>query len=383
MDLVRALGWRLRRHSLDPVAAPTATDVLDRVLALRGWPEDSAALAVGLRLASPDPGEVGPALDSGELLRALDAGELLRALDSGELLRSYAFRGGSYVFTPEVAALVLSARTVTRAWETRRWQHQGGFELDDWEPLREAVCAALADGPLTRTEISARLAETDLRHLADAARGRGADSLYKPLHWWGDICFGPNRDGASTFRLLRGDPRWPGLADIDDAGPALIRRYLHSYGPATPENLAYWLTEGLGVPRRRLERWLASLGDELVTESVDGQTAYLLLADRDGVHAAEPSRAVRFLPAYDPWVLGPGTADGRIVPPSRRARFSQGAHPVVWRGVVSGTWRLQGDAAIVEWFGEAGDPPLTDLDDGVQRLAKALTRELTAALVTA
>lgn len=365
VDLVRALSWRLRRHSLDPASAPTATDVLDRVLALRGWPEDSADLAVGLRMASLDPGAVE------------------RTLDAGGLIRSYAFRGGSYVFTPEVAALVLSARTVTRAWETRRWQHQGGFELDDWEPLREAVCAALVDGPLTREEISARLAETDLQHLADAARGQGADSLYKPLHWWGDICFGPTRDGASTFRLLRGDPRWPGPPEIDDAGSELVRRYLHSYGPATPENLTYWLTEGLGVPRRRLEQWLAGLSDELVTGSLDGQTAYLLQADRDEVRAAEPSRTVHLLPAYDPWVLGPGTADGRVVPPSRRARFSQGAHPVVWRGVVSGTWRLQGDVAVVSWFDEAGEAPHDELGDGVQRLATALGRELTTTLVAA
>lgn len=365
VDLVRALSWRLRRHSLDPVAAPAATDALDRVLALRGWPESSADVAVGLRLASSD------------------SGALARALDAGELLRSYAFRGGSYVFTPEVAALVLSARTVTRVWETRRWQHQGGFALDDWEPLRQAVCAALVDGPLTREEISSRLAETELRHLAAAARGTGADSLYKPLHWWGDICFGPTRDGTSTFRLLRGDPRWPGLTEIDDAGPALIRRYVGSYGPATPENLAYWFTEGLGVPRRRLEEWLSDQGDELVSESVDGRTAYLLQADLDEVHAAEPSRAVVLLPGYDPWVLGPGTADGRIVPAARRALFSRGSNPVVWHGVVTGTWRLQGNRVIVSWFSEAGDPPLAGLDDAVRWLAKALSRELTATLVTA
>lgn len=363
-DLPRALGWRLQRHSLDPAVASTATEVLDRVLALRGWPADSADLAVGLRLASPDRGAVQ------------------RALDTGELVRSYAFRGGSYVFTPEVAALVLSARTVTQVWNTRRWQHQGGFELDDWEPLREAVCAALVDGPLNREQISVRLAQTDLRHLADAARGRGADSLYKPLHWWGDICFGPTRDGTSTFRLLRGDPRWPGLAEIDDAGPALIRRYLHSYGPVTPENLTYWLTEGLGVPRRRLQAWLAGLGDELVSESVDGQTSYFLQADLNEVREAETSKTVIVLPAYDPWVLGPGTADGRVVPPSRRALFSRGAHPVVWRGVVSGTWRLHEDAAIVSWFSEAGAVPRDELHDGVRRLSWTLARELSVTLTT-
>lgn len=113
LDAARALAWRLRRQALDPAAATTATDVARRVVALRGWPTDAADLAVCVRQATPD------------------SGDLERALEAGELIRSYAFRGGSYAFTPDIAALVLSVRTATRVWETRRWQQQGGFALDD------------------------------------------------------------------------------------------------------------------------------------------------------------------------------------------------------------------------------------------------------------
>jgi hypothetical protein len=364
LDPARALGWRLRRHSLDPSVATTAIDVVGRVLAVRGWPGGTADLAVCVRQAK-----------SG-------SGELERALDAGDLVQSYAFRGGSYVFTPDIAALVLSARTVTRIWETRRWQHQGGFELDDWEPLREELCAALADGPLTREQIAARLAQTGLRHLADAAAGAGADCLYKPLHWWGDICFGPRRDGASTFRLLRGDPRWPGPTAIEDAGPELVARYLHAYGPATPDNLSYWLTAGLGVPRRRLQEWLTDLGEVLARVTLDGTPAYVLEGDLDAMHAAEPSQAVRLLPAFDPWILGPGTADAHLVAPDRRAGFSRGANPVVWRGVVAGTWRLEGDTALVSWFGESGDAPRGALEEAAHVLARIRSRDLTVAVST-
>src|SRR5699024_5023336 len=121
-----------------------------------------------------------------------------------------------------------------------------------------------------------------LAHLATGATGAGADSLYKPLHWWGDICFGPTRDGQATFRLLADDPQWPGLPDVDDAGRQAIRLYLTAYGPATIGNLSYWLSEGLSVPRRRLQGWLADLGDELCTVTIDdGAEAYLLATDRD------------------------------------------------------------------------------------------------------
>lgn len=358
-----AMAWRLRRQALEPEAASSATeasatDLIGRVLALRGWPPDAADLAVCVRQVVPD------------------RGGLERALDTGEAIRSYAFRGGSYAFTHDVAALVLSARTVTRIWETRRWQEQGGFALDDWEPFREELCTALADGPKTREEISARLAETELANLADAATGTGADSLYKPLHWWGDICFGPQRDGRQTFRLLRGDPRWPGLAPADEAGRELLIRYLGAYGPASVQNLGYWLTEGLGVPRRRLQQWLTDLGDELVTVDVDGAERLLLRRDVDELRATDASAVVRLLPAFDPWILGPGTADTQLLAPARRSLFSRGANPLVWRGIVAGSWRLRGTTVEVSWFSEVGPPDHQALADDVQRMSTIRGREL-------
>lgn len=364
LDAARALAWRLQKHALDPSAATTAVGVVRRVLALRAWPAEAADLAVRVRQALPG------------------SGDLDRALDAGELIRSYAFRGGSYAFTPDVAALVLSVRTATRVWETRRWQQQGGFALEDWEPLREELCAALAGGPMTRDEISARLAQTALAPLAAAATGAGAgaDSLYKPLHWWGDICFGPQRDGKATFRLLRDDPRWPGLPTVDDAGRALIVQYLGGYGPATRKNLDYWLTEGLGVPRRRVQQWLTDLREEVVTLSFDGEDRYALEADLEELSAAEPSQVVRLLPAFDPWILGPGTADALLVAPGRRDLFSRGANPVIWRGVVAGTWRSRGETVAVSWFSECGDPPGAALEDDVQRLSQVRHQELVVAL---
>lgn len=358
-----ALAWRLRRQALEPDAEPSATkgsatDVVRRVLALRGWPTDAADLAVCVRQTVPD------------------SGGLERSLDTGEAIRSYAFRGGSYAFTHDVAALVLSVRTVTRIWETRRWQEQGGFALDDWEPFRDALCTALADGPMTREEISARLAETHLAHLAAAAMGAGADSLYKPLHWWGDICFGPQRDGKQTFRLLRGDPRWPGLAPVDEAGRELLIRYLGAYGPASPQNLGYWLTEGVGVPRRRLQKWLADLGDEVTTLDVDGEDRYVRRRDVDELRAAGPSESVRLLPAFDPWILGPGTADTQLVDPARRSLFSRGANPLVWGGAVAGFWRLRGTTVEVSCFAENGSPDPQSIADDAQRMSMIRGREL-------
>jgi hypothetical protein len=356
----RALAWRLRRHALDPVDGAGAAEVVHRVVALRGWPADLAELAVGVRQARPEPGG------------------LSRALDNGDLIRSYAFRGGSYLFTHDDAAAVLAARTASRIWENARWQRQGHFVLDDWAPFREAMREILASGPRTRDEIGAQLAGIPaLRHLAEGATGTGSDVLYKPLHWWGDICFGPQRDQKATFRWLGDDPRWPGLPDPDEGGRRAVVRYLGAYGPATNTNLEYWFVEGLGVPRHRLQGWVSELAGDLVTQvSIDGQDAFALTSALDGLRSCEPSDSVRLLPGYDPWLLGPGTADPSLLAPARRALASRGSNLVIRRGVVSGTWQVRTATLTVSWFPEAGPAPQAALEAETRRLSHIQGREL-------
>lgn len=331
--------------------ATDAVDVVERVLAVRGWPDRVAELAVAARVPRSEP--------TG----------LARALEQGELIRTYAFRGGAYLLRPDDAAALHAVRTCTRVWETDRYQRQAGFSMQDWAPFRELVREALAPGPLTRSEIAARLrGDPRLRHLADAALGGGADTLYKPLHWWGEICFGPARDREATFQLVPAAARRP-VPDLDDAGREAVRRYLRGYGPASTENVEYWLAKGLSAPRRRVAGWLADL--ESVAVEVDGVRRHLLEADLEAVRATEPTDTVRLLPGYDPWVLGAGTADGLVVPTARRAPVTRGSDVVVRGGLVSGTWRARDEVVAVTWFSEAGAPPTAALEEEARRLGRA------------
>ncbi|MGO1560832.1 hypothetical protein CZ771_06155 [Actinomycetales bacterium JB111] len=362
-DRDAALAWRLTRQALDRAEDLDVVDVVRRVIAMRAWPADLAELTVAARRSRPE------------------IGDLQAALDDGSVIRSYAHRGGSYVFTHDVAAVVLAVRRDSRIWEKARWQRQGDFSIDDWEPFRRAVRELLADGPRTREEIAAHLAASpSLRHLATGATGVGADSLYKPLHWWGDICFGPARDGQATFRLLRGDPRWPEPLDPDDAGRRAIVLYLAAYGPAPAENLAYWFVESLGLPRRRLDTWVQDLAGEVDRVTIGSRQCVALAADIDAIRAAEPTDAVHLLPGFDPWVMGPGTADPDVVPPDRRALASRGANLVIRGGVVVGTWRARETTVEVSWFAEAGPPSDGDLAAETERLGRLLGRELEPAV---
>ncbi len=206
-------------------------------------------------------------------------------------------------------------------------------------------------------------------------------TLLKALSWQGDLCFAPSRDGRPTFQRLDAVPSWSGVPDVDEAGPRAVAAYLRSYGPATLAQVHYWLGDGLSAGRRRLERWLVELDDQLVALDVDGTTAYVLRDDVDEVLTARLSEAVRLLPGHDQWVMGPGTKDERVVPPELRDAVTRKANLLVVGGVVSGTWARRGDELAVSWHGP-GSCPDAALAAEADRIAGLLGRDLRVSRAT-
>jgi hypothetical protein len=155
--------------------------------------------------------------------------------------------------------------------------------------------------------------------------------------------------------------------------------YLRAYGPSTVDAFGNWLAGGY-FGKRKLREWFAALEPQLAEVDVGGTQAYVLAEDLDELVAMPPTAAVRLLPGFDQYVLGPGTADGRVVPSARRAAVSRQAgwiSPVVVSGgVVRGTWELDGDRVRVSWFRESGRLPRTALRAETARLATILGREL-------
>jgi hypothetical protein len=171
------------------------------------------------------------------------------------------------------------------------------------------------------------------------------------------------------------NPRWRGIPDLDEAGPRAITAYLRSYGPATLDRVHYWLGDGLSAGRRRINGWLSGLGDQLVAVDVEGTTAYVVRGDVDSLSAARPSNAVRFLPGHDQWVMGPGTKDTHVTPESRRDPVTRKANPVIFGGVVCGTWARKGHELMVAWLDE-GRRPADAIEQEAARLAGILGLDL-------
>lgn len=358
LEWPRALAWRLRQQLLDPIGDESAVEVVRRLGAIKAEPDAGAELAIRTRQQR----------SSGD--------EISHAIDEGRIIRSFAFRGAVHLMTADDAGIYLALRASSRMWELPSWQTHYGLAPEDWPKFRELVRQALAGGPLTRQDLGSVITvQSRYRHLGFAFEDKSW-TLMKALFWQGDVTFGPPQAGRSTFQRLDRNPHWAGIPDLDVAGPRAVEAYLRTYGPAMPAHLQYWLGEGLGAGRKRIAAWFADLRERLTEIDLDGQAAYMLADDVEGLTSAEPGSAVRLLPGHDQWVLGPGTADPRVVPPARRSVVTRGDNLVVAGGVVSGTWRLRGDVISVDWFNEAGPLRRDAVADEVTRLETIHDRRL-------
>jgi hypothetical protein len=352
----------MRRQLLDPIGAGSVTDVVGRLGAVPAWPDAAAELAVGARR------------------RDGRTGDAAAALAANQVVRVFTFRGATHLMTPQDAGAYLAVRASSRMWELPSWVSFYDLAPADWPRFREFVRNALADGPLTLSELTAALGRSSrYRHLR-AIIDDGNETVLKPLTWQGDMGLAPARDGETTFRRLDDVPGWAGIPDLDEAGPAVVAAYLHTFGPADAGRVHDWVGKGLGARRPAVERWLDGLSDRLETLAVEGQEVLALREDVDELRTASTSSAVRLLPGRDPWVMAPGTSDARVVPPARRDLVSRSANLVVARGVLAGTWTVRAERLEVSWFAEAGRVPRTALDAEAARLSTFLERPLITAV---
>ena len=360
----QALTWRMGRQLLDPTGTLSAPDVVRRLGGVQAQVASTAELAVRVRQQHSEPGDVAA------------------ALADGSLIKTWAMRGALHLLTPEEGGAFLSLMASTRTWELPSWQRYFGMQASHWDVMRGTVHEALDGPPLTREELmTAIVAHPDLAHLGAEVRS-GWGTLFKPLAWQGDLCYGPSQGTRVTFtRPDRASARWAGVPAPDEAAPVVIRAYLGAYGPATAANLRNWLSRGRIGPRT-LRAWLAELGPALSEVELDGVRAYVRAEDLDDLAATKPSDVVRLVPGFDAVVLGPGTDDTTVVEAARRSAVSRQAGwiaPVVIAGGrVSGTWELENDAVRIGWFAESGAPPRIALGAEVERLSEILGNSLRA-----
>jgi hypothetical protein len=250
---------------------------------------------------------------------------------------------------PRAAILSIHARVV--GTESTTWEDASLVQL--WGPRFSAYVVAARDlavfslGRLpddagarqTAQDLAARL-----REFLDGVRmpyGRAGRALGMP----------PNalRYAAPTGSVLM---RWDGAgqpviwtvpppeADPRHARLELARRYLHVFGPGTPEAFAGWA----GIPRRRGIAAFDTLNRSLTPVITPIGDAWILARDEEAMRAGRgPLAPARLLPSGDAYFLLQGDDREVLVPDADRRRLLW--TPRVWpgallvKGEIVGTWR--------------------------------------------
>jgi hypothetical protein len=250
------------------------------------------------------------------------------------LVRTWCLRGTLHLVAAEDLAwlLALLAPRLIQAGARRRAEL--GLDADTGRRSVQALAAMLQrEGPLTRPEIAARLAEQGI-----PTAGQATIHAISLAALEGAVCYGPLHDGQATFVSLR-DWIDPGpVLSPEDAATELARRYLAGYGPATPGDLAAWSGLPAGQARAAWQR----LAGRLIQVTVRGAPAWLLQEDAVRLHAAAPNRpVVRLVPGYDPYLLGYRGRDLAVDPEHARQIHPGGGvlHPAILvDGRAAGTW---------------------------------------------
>jgi len=330
-------AWRMQRQYLTaldgPPEAAGAVVIAERLLGVQAQVASQAALAVALRQQAPGPQDTAT------------------ALENRTLVKTWAARGTLHLHPPEQAASVLALLANAKTWHKGVWQ-KNFLTIGQMDALATAVTTALADGTArTCTELMDRvIAATGDDTLAEHL-GSGWGQVLKPLAWQGLLCHGPSDGQRITF--VRPDLHvagWPGLPSPDDAARTVIPAWLGTYGPGGPAGFDLWLIRN-ATPKAQLKRWFADLeaAGEVVAVDVEGERLLARSQDVDELAGLDPAGSggpVRLLPAFDQFILGPGTGDPHVLDPAQRPRVSRAAgwiSPLVVRdGRVIGVWEPDG-----------------------------------------
>jgi len=319
----QVLARRLAGHSLDRPSTDGVVPMARRLCGIHAQIGSAAEAAVWLR--------------SGGAIRPADVRRAL-AVDR-TLVKTWTLRGTLHLLPAEdlpTWAAALGSRSFPRP---RSWYEYHGVTPEDMAALERVVPEVLSGTPITREELATTVAARAGRpYLAERLRS-GWGAVLKPMAARGQLAFGPPDGRTVTFVAPR---EW--LGEWKPVEPAravadLVRAILDAYGPFGLDELTRWTALDRSVLRAAID----GLGDELAELDTEGHHGWVTAARAAAVTSIGPSRVVRLLAGFDPYVVGALRQLDRLVPApelkSAVSRTSGWISPVLLDGgQIVGTW---------------------------------------------
>jgi hypothetical protein len=322
----QVLARRVATHHLDAPATGGLVSLVRRLCGVHAQLGSAAEAAIWLRTG----GAVGPP-------------DVRRALTTDRtLVKTWALRGTLHLL-PAADLPMWSAALGTRSFpRPPSWYDYHGVTPEDMAAIEATVPQVLTGRPMTRDELATAVAlRTERPQLEERLRS-GWGAALKPIAARGQLAFGPPDGRNVTFVAPRA---WVGdwtPVDPAQAVADLVRGILDGYGPFGLDELTRWTA----LDRPVLRAAIAALGDELVELDTEGHRGWITASGAAAVAAAAPSRVVRLLPGFDPYVVGALRQLDRLLPaPGLNAAVSRTSgwiSPVLLDGGrIAGTWTQQ------------------------------------------
>ncbi|OQM79988.1 winged helix DNA-binding domain-containing protein [Rhodococcus sp. 66b] len=289
-------------------------------------------------------------------VRSLDAADVDNALyDQRSLVKQLAMRRTLFTFPRDLlpAAWSSASARVANTERTRMAKDvvKAGIAVDgnDWlDRARAEVLTLLTDAPegLSALEVRQAVPMIDVKVEGSAGEIWSAPRVLTHLGATADIMRGNNTARFPVSRPLWTLTRhWLDDAPIDlesaDGYREIVRRWLHSFGPGTEDDIVWWL----GSTKTVVRAALAEL--EAVAVSLDGGDTGWLLPD-DVATVCDPGPWAALLPVLDPTIMGWKNRDFYLGPHRNQLFDTRGnAGTTAWvDGRVVGCW-IQDAAGVV------------------------------------
>ena len=289
-------------------------------------------------------------------VRSVDIADIDRTLyDERTVAKQLAMRRTLFAFPRDLLPSAWSSASARVANTERARMSKdvvnAGLAIDgnDWlDRARAEVLALLADVPegLSALDVRRAVPMIDVKVSGTSGEIWSTPRVLTYLGATADIVRGTNVGRFPTTRA-----RWTLTQHwLDGASPLgsavdgyreIIRRWLHTFGPGTEDDIVWWL----GSTKTVVRTALAEL-DAVSVSLDDGATGWVLPDDLDEV--VDPGPWVALLPALDPTIMGWKARDFYLGPHRNQLFDNRGnAGTTVWvNGRAVGCWIQDADGVV-------------------------------------